>query len=265
MTISFRDIHFLFWIPFIRTPGICMYILPHCKIVCVIAFTEFYYCLNYIICLLFSLFSLFWKKKRGFEITLLRLCLCVALNLLVRDSLIMFPLQWIRTKQQNKSRAWRFLCGPCCTKYSASNERKVGDFFFPGISCFASLLLHSQGWEAGWASGSAPGSAWTLWSSEKSFPFGYWTPAFQLVSGHYTDWAMLALKSLFLTNYALRHENMWGSGRILGLDTSWSWVVCFVLRPLYPRGKINQKNTDYSQLSADYQSTEFCNTVLYSK
>jgi hypothetical protein len=34
MTISFRDINFLFWIPFIRTPDICINI---CVCVCVIA------------------------------------------------------------------------------------------------------------------------------------------------------------------------------------------------------------------------------------
>jgi hypothetical protein len=47
--------------------------------------------------------------------------------------------------------------------------------------------------------------------------------------------------SLCLTNYALRHEDVWGSGcidpRFLELGTSWSWVVSFTPRPLYHRGK----------------------------
>jgi hypothetical protein len=40
-----------------------------------------------------------------------------------------------------------------------------------------------------------------------------------------------------LTNYNLRHENVWGSGcidrRILHVS-SWKWVVSFTHRPLYP-------------------------------
>jgi hypothetical protein len=47
--------------------------------------------------------------------------------------------------------------------------------------------------------------------------------------------------SLCLTNSALRHEGVWGSGYIdpyfLDLGTSWRWVVSFTPRPLYPRGK----------------------------
>jgi hypothetical protein len=47
--------------------------------------------------------------------------------------------------------------------------------------------------------------------------------------------------SLCLTNYALRHEGLWGSGRIdprfLDLGTSWRWMVSLTLRPIYPRGK----------------------------
>jgi hypothetical protein len=43
---------------------------------------------------------------------------------------------------------------------------------------------------------------------------------------------------LCLTNYALRHEGVWGSGRMnphfLDLGTSWRWVVSFTPRPLYP-------------------------------
>jgi hypothetical protein len=45
--------------------------------------------------------------------------------------------------------------------------------------------------------------------------------------------------SLCLTNYALRHEDVWGSGCIdphfLDLGTSWRWVVSFTALPLYPR------------------------------
>jgi hypothetical protein len=48
------------------------------------------------------------------------------------------------------------------------------------------------------------------------------------------------LFSLCLTNWALRHEGVWGSGcinpRFLYLGTSWIWVVSFTPRPLYPRG-----------------------------
>jgi hypothetical protein len=44
-----------------------------------------------------------------------------------------------------------------------------------------------------------------------------------------------------LNNLALRHEGLWGSGFInphfLHLGTSWRWVVSFMTRPLYPRGK----------------------------
>jgi hypothetical protein len=47
--------------------------------------------------------------------------------------------------------------------------------------------------------------------------------------------------SLCLTNYALAHEGVWGSGyidpRFLGLGTSWRWVVSFTPLPLYLRGK----------------------------
>jgi hypothetical protein len=47
--------------------------------------------------------------------------------------------------------------------------------------------------------------------------------------------------SLCLTNYALRHEGVWGSGcidpRILYIGTSWRLVLNFTPRPLYPRGK----------------------------
>jgi hypothetical protein len=47
--------------------------------------------------------------------------------------------------------------------------------------------------------------------------------------------------SLCLTNYALRQEDVWGSGcinpHLLDLGTSWRWVVSFTPRPLYPREK----------------------------
>jgi hypothetical protein len=45
--------------------------------------------------------------------------------------------------------------------------------------------------------------------------------------------------SLYLTNYAVCHEDVWGSGctdpHFLDLSTSWWWVVSFTPRPLYPR------------------------------
>jgi hypothetical protein len=47
--------------------------------------------------------------------------------------------------------------------------------------------------------------------------------------------------SLCLTNWALRHEDVWGSGYInpyfLDLGTSWRQVVSFTPRPLYPLEK----------------------------
>jgi hypothetical protein len=46
---------------------------------------------------------------------------------------------------------------------------------------------------------------------------------------------------LYITNQALRHEGVGGSGFIdphfLHLGTIWRWVVRFTPRPLYPRGK----------------------------
>jgi hypothetical protein len=48
--------------------------------------------------------------------------------------------------------------------------------------------------------------------------------------------------SLCLINSALCHENIWGSGcidpRILDLGTSWSWVISFTSRPLYPGERV---------------------------
>jgi hypothetical protein len=48
-------------------------------------------------------------------------------------------------------------------------------------------------------------------------------------------------QSLCLTNQALQHEDIWGSGCIdlciLDSSTSWRWVVSFTPRPFYPRGK----------------------------
>jgi hypothetical protein len=45
----------------------------------------------------------------------------------------------------------------------------------------------------------------------------------------------------YITNSALRHEDIWGSGCIdphfLDLGTSWRWVVSFTPWPLYPQGK----------------------------
>jgi hypothetical protein len=47
--------------------------------------------------------------------------------------------------------------------------------------------------------------------------------------------------SLCLTNWALYHEGIWGSGcidpHIIDLGTSWRWVVSFMPLPIYPRGK----------------------------
>jgi hypothetical protein len=49
--------------------------------------------------------------------------------------------------------------------------------------------------------------------------------------------------SLCLTNQALRHEDVWGSGctepHFVYLETrsSWKWVISFTPLPLYPRGK----------------------------
>jgi hypothetical protein len=47
--------------------------------------------------------------------------------------------------------------------------------------------------------------------------------------------------SLCLTNWALRHEGVWGSGctdpHFFDLGTSWRWVVSFTPRQFYPRGK----------------------------
>jgi hypothetical protein len=47
--------------------------------------------------------------------------------------------------------------------------------------------------------------------------------------------------SLCLTNKALHHEGVWGSGCIdpgfLDLGTWWRWVVSFTPQPLYPREK----------------------------
>jgi hypothetical protein len=48
--------------------------------------------------------------------------------------------------------------------------------------------------------------------------------------------------SLCLTNWALRHEDICGSGCIdpnfLDLGISWSWVVSFTPLPLYPRERV---------------------------
>jgi hypothetical protein len=46
---------------------------------------------------------------------------------------------------------------------------------------------------------------------------------------------------LCLTNWAPRHEGVWGNGcldsRALDLGTSWRWVLSFTPRPLYDRKK----------------------------
>jgi hypothetical protein len=50
---------------------------------------------------------------------------------------------------------------------------------------------------------------------------------------------------LCLTNSALRHKGIWGSGRIdphfLDLGTSWRWVVSFTPWPLYIRGNLDRR------------------------
>jgi hypothetical protein len=56
------------------------------------------------------------------------------------------------------------------------------------------------------------------------------------------------VKSLCLTNEALRHKCVWRSGcidpRCLDIGTSWRWVVSFTARPLCPRGKSPQYPLD---------------------
>jgi hypothetical protein len=51
----------------------------------------------------------------------------------------------------------------------------------------------------------------------------------------------LVVSSPCLTNYALRHVDVWGGGcidpRFLDLGTSWRWVISFTPLPLYPWGK----------------------------
>jgi hypothetical protein len=60
------------------------------------------------------------------------------------------------------------------------------------------------------------------------------------VQGMQHAWQKIKL-SLCLTNKALRHEDLWGSGctnqRPLDLGTSWRLVITFTRRPLYSRGK----------------------------
>jgi hypothetical protein len=54
---------------------------------------------------------------------------------------------------------------------------------------------------------------------------------------------------MFLTNYALRHEDVWRSECIdpciLVLGTGWRCVVSFTVRPLYPRGMGNRYPLDW--------------------
>jgi hypothetical protein len=66
-------------------------------------------------------------------------------------------------------------------------------------------------------------------------------------------YAVISVKiklSLYLTNWALRHEGVCRSGyidpRFLDLDTSWRWVVSFMPRPLYPRTNILRYRLDRS-------------------
>jgi hypothetical protein len=54
--------------------------------------------------------------------------------------------------------------------------------------------------------------------------------------------------SLCSSNYALRHDSVWGSGCIypcfLGLATRLRWVVSFTPLPFYPRGKSSRHSLD---------------------
>jgi hypothetical protein len=56
------------------------------------------------------------------------------------------------------------------------------------------------------------------------------------------------VKLSLITNYSLRHEDVWGSGcidpRFLDLGTSWRSVVSFTPRPLYLRGKSSRYPLD---------------------
>jgi hypothetical protein len=49
---------------------------------------------------------------------------------------------------------------------------------------------------------------------------------------------MKAKLSLFLTNYALYYEGVWGNGctdpRVCDLGTGWRWVISLTPRSLYP-------------------------------
>jgi hypothetical protein len=52
---------------------------------------------------------------------------------------------------------------------------------------------------------------------------------------------VLDSKVVPVLNYALHHEDVWGSGcidpRFLDLGTNWRWVVSFTPLPHYHRGK----------------------------
>jgi hypothetical protein len=64
-----------------------------------------------------------------------------------------------------------------------------------------------------------------------------------------SPWSKKVKLSLCLTNQALRHEGVWGSGCIdphfFDLGTSWRWVVSFTPLPLYPRGKSPPPSTNW--------------------
>jgi hypothetical protein len=63
---------------------------------------------------------------------------------------------------------------------------------------------------------------------------------------------------LCLTNQALRHEDVSGSGcidpHILDLITSYSWVVSFMPRALYPREKNPRQPLDWRLRGPQYRS-----------
>jgi hypothetical protein len=68
-----------------------------------------------------------------------------------------------------------------------------------------------------------------------------WSKSYRQTLSYGTRFTQKVKLPLCLTNYALRHEGVWGSGcidqRVLYLGPSWRWVVSFTPRPLYPRGK----------------------------
>jgi hypothetical protein len=68
-----------------------------------------------------------------------------------------------------------------------------------------------------------------------------WLLNYPLVTSNVESVKVNVKPSLCLTNLALRHESLWGSGCIdphfLNIGTSWRWVVSFTPPSLYPQGK----------------------------